>query len=259
MKKPVYLRTDQLSPEYLANLQKVGPSTVPQPVCSSDSEESENNDPSCTNVLTTLAALAEATAPNASISTSEALKWLEMNGITMLPADNSTVVASALEGGQTVSLTEAGKLALRFVKKHQNINKSSLNVSSLIPESTQSSSVTSTTSTSQRVITIVADQARIPSIISSSQTPIVVLNNQHTDSNPCTKKVDVSEIKKEDSESCNGNEEAAEDESLQLKRELEKIKKEAELYKAQLAQKEYEAEQYRKQLEQIKTCPRVDK
>lgn len=39
------------------------------------------------------------------ISSTDALHWLESHGITMLPADNSTIVASALEGGQTIALT----------------------------------------------------------------------------------------------------------------------------------------------------------
>uniref|UniRef100_A0A2L2YFW9 Alpha-latrotoxin n=1 Tax=Parasteatoda tepidariorum TaxID=114398 RepID=A0A2L2YFW9_PARTP len=259
VKRPMFLRAEQLSPECLANLQKMGAgsSTTTQVTCSSDSE-GENSDPGCTNVLTALAALAEATAPNASISTSEALQWLEMNGITMHPADNSTIVASALEGGQTVSLTEAGKLALRFVKKHQNINNNSLNTSS-IPESTQSTTVTSTTPSHQRVITIVTDQTRIPSIISSPQTPIVVLNNQHTESNPSIKRMKISQVKREeDKQISNGNTDLQEDESSKLKRELERIKKEAELYKSQLMQKQHEAEEYKKQLEQMKTVPKVD-
>ncbi|GBM42356.1 GA-binding protein subunit beta-1 [Araneus ventricosus] len=174
--KPVFIR---------ANFQKsTAASTSVQVASSSDSEEGEGNDPGCTNVLATLAALAEATAPNSSISTADAMQLLEMNGITMLPTDNSTIVASALEGGQTVSLTEAGKLALTWVKEHPNLNNSASDVSSTTNEK-NGNSVTSSknATTSQKVITIVTDQARIPSIISSPQTPIVVLSSPSVSTN----------------------------------------------------------------------------
>lgn len=63
--------------------------------------EEVSSDQGSPSVLATLAALAEATAPNATtLSSNEAVQWLETHGITMLPADNSTIVASALEGGQ---------------------------------------------------------------------------------------------------------------------------------------------------------------
>lgn len=52
---------------------------------------------------------------------------------------------------------------------------------------------------------------------------------------------------------------SSEDEStLKLKEELEKIKKQAELYKTQLLQKAHEAELYKRQLEEIRTLPRVN-
>ncbi|ELT89609.1 hypothetical protein CAPTEDRAFT_190414 [Capitella teleta] len=76
-----------------------------------------------TAVLATLAALAEATGPlNADNATSttaaETLQWLETHGITMISSsDNSTIVSSSLESGQNLILTEAGKMALNFVKQ----------------------------------------------------------------------------------------------------------------------------------------------
>ncbi|XP_054724994.1 GA-binding protein subunit beta-1-like [Uloborus diversus] len=259
--KPVFLRGN------LASIQKAATAnTSAKVVLSSDSEEGESSEQSCTNVLATLAALAEATAPNATISTSEALQWLEMNGITMLPTDNSTVVASALEGGQTVSLTEAGKLALTWVKEHGHLNNNSIDVSSTLSE--VSENVVTTTlpsSTTQKVITIVTDQTRIPSIISSPQTPIVVLStpvaNSAVDSNSSVKKLKLSP--KDDVKFViNGNtvnaDSSVDDERLKLKKELEKAKRQAELYKAQFLQKEHEAEQYKRELEQMRTCPRVN-
>ncbi|KAG8229210.1 hypothetical protein J437_LFUL009692 [Ladona fulva] len=49
-------------------------------------------------------------------SSASTMKLLQAHGITMLPADESTLVASAMESGQTVVLTEAGKLALDLTK-----------------------------------------------------------------------------------------------------------------------------------------------
>ncbi|GFU47023.1 GA-binding protein subunit beta-2 [Nephila pilipes] len=261
--KPVLLRAN------LASFQKsVAASTSVRATSSSDSEESESTDPGCTNVLATLAALAEATAPNASLSTSDAMQWLEMNGITMFPSDNSTIVASALEGGQTVSLTEAGKLALTWVKEHQNISNSSTDVSSTTNEKNGNSGTSSQNSTTnQKVITIVADQARIPSIISTPQTPIVVLSSptvSTNDSSPATKRMKLSSVKEVSKELTNGNllnsrasSSSEEDEKLKLKEELERIKKQADLYKTQLMQKVHEAEEYKKQLEKMKVQPSV--
>lgn len=258
--KPVFLRAN------LADIQKAASVSSSSRICSSDSEESETTEQGCTNVLATLAALAEATAPNSTISSADALHWLESHGITMLPTDNSTVVASALEGGQTVALTEAGKLALTFVKE-QSLNNSSVEVSSLTSDSPEKSSTSPvSSSTNQKVITIVADQSHIPSIISTPQTPIVVLSqpvsSNIVDSTPSVKKIKLSPVKKDDPKIIiNGNvtsSSSEEDKTLKLKEELEKIKKQAELYKAQLLQKAHEAELYKRQLEEMRTLPRVN-
>lgn len=45
-----------------------------------------------------------------------AIQMLKEHGITMLEPDNGTVVSSAVERGQNIKLTEAGKLALNFSK-----------------------------------------------------------------------------------------------------------------------------------------------
>ena len=115
-------------------------------------------------MLTTLAALAAASS-NSTVA--DALQWLESQGISM--KDSSSDMAlfqNALESGQTMSLTEAGKMALNLVKD-QHIQSSS------------SSATTNTTTNTKnsKVITIVADSAQLPQIISSTQaTPIVVVS-----------------------------------------------------------------------------------
>jgi len=83
------------------------------------SEPDGDTDQSSTSVLATLAALAEATAPNSSshATTSETMSWLESQGITMISGDGS-LITSAVESGQTITLTEAGKIALnQFIQQ----------------------------------------------------------------------------------------------------------------------------------------------
>lgn len=232
------------------------------------STEQVSGDQGSTSVLATLAALAEATAPNATLSSTEAVQWLETHGITMLPSDNSTIVASALEGGQTISLTDAGKLALNWVKDQQTVCTDS--------GSSELSLANISGAGNQKVIAIVTDQSQIPSIVSTSggQSPFMVVsstplkNADGTSSHviikappePPTKrlrKVSVSEKvngKLAVPTASNPPAKTEEDqEKDQLQRELEALRKQAEQYKVQLQQKEHEAEQYKKQLEQMKS------
>ncbi|XP_046649740.1 ankyrin repeat domain-containing protein 17-like isoform X2 [Daphnia pulicaria] len=58
-----------------------------------------------------------ASTRNSESTSHEALKLLESHGISFLPVDNSTLLTSALESGQSISLTEAGKMALNHLKK----------------------------------------------------------------------------------------------------------------------------------------------
>ncbi|GIY02684.1 GA-binding protein subunit beta-1 [Caerostris extrusa] len=250
-------------PGSLTHVPKSAAATTSVRNTSSDSEEGESNDPGCTSVLATLAALAEATASN-----SYAVQWLESHGITMLPTDNSTIVASALEGGQTVALTEAGKLALTWVKEHQNLNNNSVDVTSTTTEKNGNGNTSShNAATNQKVITIVTDQSHIPSIISSPQTPIVVLKSPQVstnDSSPPAKRMKISVKEELSKDLVNGNSlslpvshASEEEEKLRLKQELEKTKKEAELYRVQLLQKMHEAEGYKKQLQKMRVLPNV--
>lgn len=203
------------------------------------------------------------------LSSAEAVQWLESHGITMLPADNSTVVASALEGGQTISLTDAGKLALNWVKDQQA-------VSSEPAGSSQVSLANMSGAGNQKVIAIVTDQSQIPNLVSSGggQTPFMVLSSTSlkgtdgtashmiikTPTEPAAKRLRKVSI----SEKVNGRLAApasadsrvkteGDQEKDKLQRELEALRKQAEQYKVQLQQKAHEAEQYKKQLEQMKS------
>lgn len=233
--------------------------------------EEVGGDQGSPSVLATLAALAEATAPNATLSSTEAVQWLETHGITMLPADNSTIVASAVEGGQTISLTDAGKLALNWVKGQQAVTTDA---------ATSEVSLSNVASAgNQKVIAIVTDQSQIPSLVTAGggQSPFVVVSNamlKGADGSashmiiknamePPVKRVrKVSIPEKVNGKSAatttatesQGGRSEADPEKDKLQQELEALRKQAEQYKAQLQQKSHEAEQYKKQLEQMKSA-----
>ncbi|XP_015793475.1 GA-binding protein subunit beta-1 [Tetranychus urticae] len=250
------------------------------------------------NVLTTLAALAEATGQttgnvinNNSQLTAEALQWLDTHGVTT--ALEESMFTSAIESGGTVSLTEAGKLALNCVKD-----------SSLSPTTSQSASSVTTLSNSTKldpdlkgkVIQIVGEldpnQVTAPIVLLSSNSdgtlteptepirikkivkavagkPFSVTNIKTTnltnsklnlESNGC--KVINSAVASITSPTTttisinhnnNNNNNNSDNEKERLKKELERIKREAEEYKAQLREKEKEAELYKKQLEMYKS------
>ncbi|CAG2101639.1 unnamed protein product [Medioppia subpectinata] len=114
-------------------------------------------------VLATLAALA---AAGSGCSVGDALQWLESQGISVnSSATDSAIFQNAFESGQTMSLTEAGKQALNFVKDQH------------LQRPTQSVTTSANTNANSKLITIVADSAQLPQIInSSSATPIVVVS-----------------------------------------------------------------------------------
>ncbi|XP_037574178.1 GA-binding protein subunit beta-1-like isoform X4 [Dermacentor silvarum] len=233
--------------------------------------EEVSGDQGSPSVLATLAALAEATAPNATtLSSNEAVQWLETHGITMLPADNSTIVASALEGGQTISLTDAGKLALNWVKDQHTVAADG---------TTSEVSLSNVASAgNQKVIAIVTDQSQISSLVSAGagQSPFVVVSGANfkaadgsashmiikSPMEPPLKRIRKVSVP----DKVNGKSAATpivvtesqakspvDQEKDKLQRELEALRKQAEQYKAQLQLKSHEAEQYKKQLEQMKS------
>ncbi|XP_067136066.1 GA-binding protein subunit beta-1 isoform X4 [Centruroides vittatus] len=185
-------------------------------------EEDDVSDQSSTSVLATLAALAEATSSN----------------------------------------TEAGRLALTWVKEQQNLAKNSS-----VPQNTENSLGSNgiqsvSPSGNQKVITILADQGQLPSIINNSPPSSVVVvsgsQNRGNSEGNCIespakrlrKGSQQSSIKTYGRTSMNN----IENEKEKLQRELDEARRQAEKYKTQLQQKEHEAEQYRKQLEEIRTA-----
>lgn len=247
--RPVLLHTN------LANVAKV----ISKDILTDD----ESPDQSSTSVLATLAALAEATAPLAAhaattnASAAEALQWLETHGITMLPSDNSTIVASALDSGQTIALTEAGKLALSWTKKGA-AHLQTVETDSVVEGTIQN--VVGGVS-GQKVITIVTDQSQLPALGVGTGTPIIVTmsnsNISPTETVTTTQETENSEpvIKKvkkelEDTPSATDTDLAALDRE-QLERRFEEIQRKSEEYKELLKAKESEAEEYRRRLEAI--------
>ncbi len=223
-------------------------------------------------VLATLAALAAANSSSSS-SVSDALQWLETHGISMNnTSTDAAIFQNAFESGQTMSLTEAGKLALNFVKDQQ----------------IQSSSVTNsnTNSKNSKVITIVADSAQLPQIISSTKaTPIVLVsgsslpeesqshstgqtrflsNRKNTNSVKIGKTIATTDPKVNNSSktsnikhvliSSSANESIQQEivrERDKLINEVKSLKQELEEYKNKLLEKDKELERYKKQLDEL--------
>ncbi|XP_077996904.1 uncharacterized protein LOC144450195 [Glandiceps talaboti] len=200
---------------------------------------------SSTSVLATLAALAEASAPlnTPTTSTQETLSWLEAQTVTV-------------DSGQTLTLTEAGKLALNWSKNPNTANSGGSGDSqeNTSVDSAIEQVVGSEDSSSQRVITIVTDQSHedIPvSQLSSIQTPtgtttsaplmVAMANDTPNTVTIVTQDVPVSE------DGDNSDSSAAKD----LEKQLQEAQKQAEKYKQQLEQKQLEAETYKQKLEQI--------
>ncbi|XP_078329975.1 uncharacterized protein LOC111117650 isoform X2 [Crassostrea virginica] len=112
---------------------EVDPDNVEETVTvSSDLEGNKHDgqDQSNSSVLATLAALAEATAPNSSTqvttANTDAMSWLESQGITMITTTEGGIISSAMESGQSIALTEAGKIALTNIIKQQGLSAGTL-------------------------------------------------------------------------------------------------------------------------------------
>lgn len=234
----------------------------------SDIEE-ETNDQGSTSVLATLAALAETMGPLTAqagngVSAAETLQWLEQHGITMLSGDNSTIITSALESGQTISLTEAGKLALNWTKKQNSSNSRNADA---VETSTLEQTIENVVAnmSNQKVITIVTDQSQIPSLVSgASSGSIVVMANSDLDpsgelmsvtldstqedvTEPETKKIRRGPVIKDE----NIVDDLASLDRDQLAQRLEEAQRKAKEYEEQLRMKEHEAAEYKKRLDSI--------
>lgn len=243
-------------------------SNIKNDVKEDSEQEEEAGDQGSTSVLATLAALAETMGPltahsGNSVSAAETLQWLEQHGITMLSGDNSTIITSALESGQTISLTEAGKLALNWTKKQNSSNsRNADNTEARTLEQAIENAVANMSN--QKVITIVTDQSQIPSLVSGGASgSIVVMANSDVDPSGQLMSVTLDSTQ-EDMEEPEPKrlkrEPIFRDDSLddlasldrhQLAQRLEEAQRKAREYEEQLRMKEHEAAEYKKRLDSI--------
>jgi len=197
------------------------------------------------NVLSAFASLAEATSTETTetATATDTLQWLQTHGITMVQSDESTVVESAIESGQTVALTDAGKLALDLMK-NQGKDGSSSTVGG-----GGSKVVIQGKPAPRKMFTIVSGSGQT-NLGAGSSKPIllaVTSNGVHpvgsTDAfSPTTKKRKM-EVRSEYTSEGSDHED--------LQKQLEEAQRRAEEYREQLRQKESEAEEYRRRLETI--------
>ncbi|XP_046549573.1 LOW QUALITY PROTEIN: GA-binding protein subunit beta-1-like [Haliotis rubra] len=264
---------------------------VPNTASTSKSKNGEISDQSSTSVLATLAALAEATAPinTQNVSSSEAMNWLESQGITMISTADGGIITSAVESGQTISLTEAGKIALNLIRQQglaQTVSQDGE------VESAIENVVGAEEEEEQKVITIVANQGESEIPNNNGGTVLVAVNPDGTtteipmEAQMVEESVEETEItepllKKIKTEDGQGEvileevalaeadglhteetplvmaEDADENDPGQdrLRKQLEEVQKQADEYKRQLQQKQEEAEGYKKKLNEIVKTP----
>ncbi|XP_052787469.1 GA-binding protein subunit beta-1-like isoform X1 [Mya arenaria] len=214
-----------------------------------DSAEEGNS----TSVLATLAALAEATAQNSNTntSTSDAINWLESQGITMISTADGNIITSAVESGQQITLTEAGKIALNIIKQQ-----------GLTPEESVNED--------QKVITYVSESGEIPTDDGLHIQNVATLSDvyhEHVEEDdlgePASKRTRLDTEESEgpteidvDAMLQKGTGDATDDveddnDQEQLRKELEEFKRQAEQFKEQLKQKDKDLEEYKKALGEI--------
>ena len=263
------------SPSNLANWQKaLNFDNLKKIFSNLDPNLTDENLASTNPVLATLAALAASASSSSSSSSSSPsydaaslLQWLETHGNSMNnnnnPNENSNLFQSAIAGGQTISLTEAGKLALTSSKDESQ------------------TAVSSNSQNKSKIITIVTDNSQIPQLITNSQSASVSSNQDSGEASSSSSSSNSNKLKKgqfkysrvssssspSNQKYSNSNSEVRqivvsskeslnhiieiEKEKEKLQKELELVKKQAEDYKAKLIQKEKEAEKYKRQLDEL--------
>lgn len=194
----------------------------------------------------------------------QTLQLLQAHGITMLPADESTLVASAVESGQTVVLTEAGRLALGLSQAEDTAPCPNSRPSpKVVPTSSSPSSLPTLTSPrglaptpKKKVITIRAGPLLMPHNKSANvlKRPIAAGDRIITAPSKVVVKAAprtftlTSPIKKSTAaQNVTAPTPSASDLALQLESAL----REVQAYKELLSHKEREAEQYRLQLQSM--------
>lgn len=181
------------------------------------------------------------------------LKLLQAHGITMLPADETTLVASAVESGQTVVLTEAGKLALNLT--HETTSNTGYcktmagNTAAIV--SRKATPITLPATAKKKVITIRAGQ-----IIGKSGPNILKRVDPDSLSGPPAKLlvtragIPISTASKNTMNTMTLSVSNVNDLAT-ITRQLQEARREAEEYKKLYSRKEREAEEYKQQLQNM--------
>ncbi|XP_046408213.1 GA-binding protein subunit beta-1-like isoform X4 [Ischnura elegans] len=169
-------------------------------------------------------------------SSSATMNILQAHGITMLPADESTLVASAMESGQTVVLTEAGKLALDLTKA--SVPKT-VKQGHIIGRKLFTGNQDVITLSPNQLLSLSGKLGRLKTVNKCDNQPrsfkVVKLLPQQRP-RPLNQEAD---------SRVNGD---TSSDLAAITRKLEEAKRVAEEYREQLKKKEREAEQYKKQL-----------
>ncbi|XP_069669065.1 GA-binding protein subunit beta-1-like isoform X2 [Periplaneta americana] len=168
---------------------------------------------------------------------STTLQLLQAHGITMLPADETTLVASAVENGQTVVLTEAGKLALNHCKTAIG------NTAAIVHH--KSTPITLPTTAKKKVITIRAGQ------ILGKAGPNILKRAESDSLNGPPTKVLVTRAGIAAASRSTINSMTVVPNVNDLTRKIEAAERAAEEYKKMYNRKEREAEEYKQQLQSI--------
>lgn len=274
---------------------EVDPENIEETVTVSSDLDGKHDSQDQTNssVLAPLAALAEATAPNTSTqvttANTDAMSWLESQGITMITTTEGGIISSAMESGQSIALTEAGKIALTNIIKQQGLSAGTLisqdgvlTEDGIVTEDdtvvTQETSILGAGDVmegdveqglveedeGQKVITIVAatgldqDQEGLGEVMTSEGIVMGAgdASDEQLDSTdePPMKKMKAEAIEEDTSIYTNpiekDNEEEVDLDKESLRRQLEEMQRQAEEYKLQLQQKEEEAAAYKKKLDE---------
>ncbi|XP_014776789.1 GA-binding protein subunit beta-1 [Octopus bimaculoides] len=233
--------------------------------------KNENSEQSSTSVLATLAVLAEATAPfNAqNPSTAEAMSWLESQGITMISTNDAGILTSAVESGQPIALTEAGKMALNIFKQ-QGLSHTVGDGETNDPVVDPVVETVVGDTNDQKVITIVTtDQAEeepvivtvTPDVSNEAALTVESAEEQPPPAKKCRLEAEEETTVAVQLDNILETTEAATperptvseppDAQEELRRQLEEMKRQAESFKQQLMVKEQEAAVYKRQLSEM--------
>lgn len=216
-----------------------------------DPEEAEDTENQLAERLDTV----QQEVVSANIDLTDSLQMLKDHGISYLPADNSTVVASAVENGHSLVLTEVGKQVLNSTKPNNH------NIIRTIQKPEQKIQ-------RRKVFTLTSEQLLAMTNAQNNKLPIIVngfdkakrfvVKKKLLSPAPAnithnfTKRVKIENNRMVITNSNNNKTVNSTQPDIELiTRQLAEARREAEEYKLMLKRKEAEAERYKRQLQSI--------